>query len=148
MGSFTPHKGTHHFISNDTPISWASSLLRDTQCFISVSERMTHPTHGNIPYTGEHNVPSLSHRGTTNPSHGHTQLMVSLLGRITQFVSWRMYHTTVIINIYHVKTSVCLSLIWLCEWLLKVFILYWNTCVVEHGIRACLKTHSCCRSRS
>ena len=49
---------------------------------------------------------------------------------------------------YHVKTSICWYFIWLCEWLLKVFILCWNTCVVEHGIKACLKTHSCCRSRS
>jgi hypothetical protein len=37
---------------NDTPNSWASS-----------------------PHTGAHNVPSLSQRGTTHPSHGHTQLM-------------------------------------------------------------------------
>jgi hypothetical protein len=27
-------------------------------------------------------------------------------------------------------------LIWLCEWLLEVFFLCWNICVVEHGIRA------------
>jgi hypothetical protein len=25
MGTFTPHRGTHRFISNNTPISWASS---------------------------------------------------------------------------------------------------------------------------
>jgi hypothetical protein len=37
---------------NDTPNSWASS-----------------------PHTGAHNVPSPSQRGTTHPSHGHTQLM-------------------------------------------------------------------------
>jgi hypothetical protein len=37
---------------NDTPNSWASS-----------------------PHTGAHNIPSLSQRGTTHPSHGHTQLM-------------------------------------------------------------------------
>jgi hypothetical protein len=37
---------------NDTPNSWASS-----------------------PHTVAHNVPSLSQRGTTHPSHGHTQLM-------------------------------------------------------------------------
>jgi hypothetical protein len=37
---------------NDTPNSWASS-----------------------PHTGAHNVPSLSQRRTTHPSHGHTQLM-------------------------------------------------------------------------
>jgi hypothetical protein len=75
MGSFTPHRGTHRFISNDTPISWASSLLRGTQRSISVSERTTHPSHGHLPYTGAHNVPSPSQRGTTHPSHGHTQLM-------------------------------------------------------------------------
>jgi hypothetical protein len=37
---------------NDTPNSWASS-----------------------PHTGAHSVPSPSQRGTTHPSHGHTQLM-------------------------------------------------------------------------
>jgi hypothetical protein len=58
MGTFTPHKGTHRFISNDTPISWASFPHRGTQCSISVSERndtpisWAHPTHG------------LSHRPT------------------------------------------------------------------------------------
>jgi hypothetical protein len=81
MGTFTPHRGTHRFISNDTPISWASSphthtgashghrhthrylmgILtphRGTQRSISVSERndtpisWAHPTHG------------LSHRPT------------------------------------------------------------------------------------
>jgi hypothetical protein len=122
MGSFTPHRGTHRFISNDTPISWASSLLRGTQCFISISERTTHPYHGHVPYTRAHNVSSsfkrgtthLSHgnipytgarivpypsqRGTTHPSHGNTQLMGSLLGRLTQYVSWRMSHAVVIIN--------------------------------------------------
>jgi hypothetical protein len=76
MGSFTPHKGTHRFISNDTPISWASSLFqwhttfhlrlrendtpnswasslhRGIQCSTSISERnyspisWEHPTHG------------------------------------------------------------------------------------------------------
>jgi hypothetical protein len=98
MGSFTPHMGTHCFISNNTPISWASSLLRGTQCFISISERMTYPIHGNLPHTGAHNVPSLYQRGTTHPSHGHTQLMGSLSGRLTKFVSWRMSHATIIIN--------------------------------------------------
>jgi hypothetical protein len=29
-----------------------------------------------------------------------------------------------------------------------VFVLCWNTCVVEHGIGACLKTRSYCRSKS
>jgi hypothetical protein len=58
MGTFTPHKGTHHFISNDTPISWKSSPHRGTHRSISVSERndtpisWAHPTHG------------LSHRPT------------------------------------------------------------------------------------
>jgi hypothetical protein len=33
-----------------------------------------------------------------------------------------------------VKTSMYWSLIWLCEWLLKVFILCWNTCVVEQCV--------------
>jgi hypothetical protein len=81
------------------------------------------------PHTGAHNIPSPSQRGTTHPSHGHTQLMgfltphrgtqrsisVSernhtpiswahpthglLSGRLTQSVSWRMSHAAVIINI-------------------------------------------------
>jgi hypothetical protein len=102
MGSFTPHRGTHRFISNDTPISWESSLLRGTQRSISVSERTTHPSHGHLPYTGAHNVPSPSQRGTTHPSHGHTQLMGSLTGRLTQSVSWRMSHASVIINTQHI----------------------------------------------
>jgi hypothetical protein len=61
-----------------TPNSWASS-----------------------PHTGAHNVPSPSQRGTTHPSHGHTQLMGSLSGRLTQSVSWRMSHAAVIINNAH-----------------------------------------------
>jgi hypothetical protein len=41
-----------HLRENETPNSWASS-----------------------PHIGAHNVPSPSQRGTTHPSHGHTQLM-------------------------------------------------------------------------
>jgi hypothetical protein len=109
MGSFTPHRGTHRFIS--------------------VSERTTYPTHGiphpkqghtyfhlclreelhthlmctpnswdSSPHIGAHNVPSPSQRGTTHPSHGHIQLMVSLTGRLTQSMSWRMSHAAIIIN--------------------------------------------------
>jgi hypothetical protein len=33
-------------------------------CLITI-----HPTHG-LPYTGSHNIPSLSQRGTTYPAHG------------------------------------------------------------------------------
>jgi hypothetical protein len=50
------------------------------------------------PHIGAHNIPSLSQRGTTHPSHGHTQLMGFLTGRLTQSVAWRMSHATVIIN--------------------------------------------------
>jgi hypothetical protein len=76
-----------------------------THRFISVSKRTTHPAHGHLPsqghttfhlrlreerhthlmgtpnswasspHTGAHNIPSPSQRGTTHPSHGHTQLM-------------------------------------------------------------------------
>jgi hypothetical protein len=43
---------------------------RPIHCFISVSERTTHPTHG-IPHpTGAHNIPSPSQRRTTHPDHG------------------------------------------------------------------------------
>jgi hypothetical protein len=109
MGSFTPHRGTH--------------------CFISISERTTHPTHGlphprqghttfhlclkeephthlmgspnswaSSPHTGARNVPYPSQRETTNPSHGHVQLMGSLSGRLSHSVSWWMSHAIVIIN--------------------------------------------------
>jgi hypothetical protein len=86
MGSFTPHRGTHHFIS--------------------VSERMTHPTHGHLPFTGTHNVPSLSQRGMTHPSHGNTQLMgfltphrgtqhsISVSERNNTPISWALSHPT------------------------------------------------------
>jgi hypothetical protein len=93
MGSFTPHRvhiassqtihpshghlpflGAHNIHlrlrENDTPSSWASSLLKGTQRFISVSKRTTHPTHGHLPYTGAHSIPSPSQIGTTHPTHG------------------------------------------------------------------------------
>jgi hypothetical protein len=84
MGSFTPHRGTHCFISNDTPISWACSLLRGTQRSIFVLERMTHPAHGHLPYTGAHNVPSPSQRERHTelmgifPTQGHTTFHLRL----------------------------------------------------------------------
>jgi hypothetical protein len=98
----SPHRGTQHSIyvseKNHTPSSWASSPHKGTQHSISVLEMnhthgLPHPTHGN-------NVPSPSQRETTHPSHGHTQLMGSISGRITQSVSWRMSHVVVIINTF------------------------------------------------
>jgi hypothetical protein len=90
MGTFTPHRGTHRFISNDTPISWASSPTqghthRHTHLMgILTPHRGTHIdtpiSWASSPHTGAHNVPSQSQRGTTHPSHGHTQLMGSLIG--------------------------------------------------------------------
>jgi hypothetical protein len=65
---------------NDTPNSWASSLHKGTQRSIFVSER------NNTPISWAH------------PTHGHTQLMGSLIGRLTQSMSWRMSHAAVIIN--------------------------------------------------
>jgi hypothetical protein len=35
------------------------------------------------PHIGAHNIPSPSQRGTTHPSHGNTQLMGFLIGRLT-----------------------------------------------------------------
>jgi hypothetical protein len=58
MGTFTPHRGTHRFISNDTLISWASSPHRGTQRSFSVSER------NDTPISWEHPTHGLSHRPT------------------------------------------------------------------------------------
>jgi hypothetical protein len=63
MGTFTPHRGTHRFISNDTPISWASSPHRGTHIDTPISWESS-------PHIGAHIVPSQSQRGTTHPSHG------------------------------------------------------------------------------
>jgi hypothetical protein len=108
----SPHRGTQHSISvserNHTPNSWAS-LHRGTQHSISVSERNHTPNSwASSPLTQGHNVPSLSQRGTTHPSHGHTQLMGSLSGRLTQSVSWRMSHAAVIIN-KSINNMLCLD---------------------------------------
>ena len=115
MGFITPHRGTHCsiFISerNHKPTSWKHSTHRiphPTQGNKSFLLRLREEPHTHLmgtpnsldssPHTGAHNVPSPSQRGTTHPSHGHTQLMGSLTGRLTQSVSWRMSHVTVIIN--------------------------------------------------
>jgi hypothetical protein len=97
---------------NDTPISWA------------------HPTHG-IPHpTGAHSVPSPSQRGTTHPSHGHTQLMgfltphrgtqrsISILERKNTPISWA--HPTH--GLSHRKTH--------------------SVCVLEYVSRNCNHQHS------
>jgi hypothetical protein len=47
MGTFTPHRGTH-----------------------IVSSQMTHPSHGNPPHIGAHNIPYQSQRRMTHPTHG------------------------------------------------------------------------------
>jgi hypothetical protein len=70
----SPHRGTQHSISvserNHTPSSWAS-LHRGTQHSISVSERNHTPNSwASSLHTGAHNVPSLSQRETTHPTHG------------------------------------------------------------------------------
>jgi hypothetical protein len=82
----SPHRGTQHSIyvleRNHTPNSWAS-LHRVTQHSISVSERNHTPsswasslhTWALHHSTQGHNVPSSSQRGTTHPSHGHTEIM-------------------------------------------------------------------------
>jgi hypothetical protein len=63
MGTFTPHRGTHRFISNDTPISWESSP--HTRAYTS-----THPSHGHSHPTQEHTTSHLSLR-----EERHTHLM-------------------------------------------------------------------------
>jgi hypothetical protein len=77
----SPHRCTQHSISvserNHTPRSWAS-LQRGTQHSISVSERNHTPNSwASSPHTGTQRSISVQ-RGTTHPSHGHTQLMGSL----------------------------------------------------------------------
>jgi hypothetical protein len=42
---------------------------------LSAQRRTVNPSHGILPFLGAHNIPSLSQRGTTHPTHGHTQLM-------------------------------------------------------------------------
>jgi hypothetical protein len=90
---------------NDTPNSWASSPHTGAHNVPSPSQRgTTHPSHGHTQLMGfltPHRGTQRSissQRGTTHPSHGHTQLMGSLTGRLTQSVSWRMSHAAVIIN--------------------------------------------------
>jgi hypothetical protein len=76
MGAFTPHRGTHCFISNDTPISWASSLHRSTQHSISVSERNDTPIScASSLYRGTQRSIFVSKRNNTpiswaQPTHG------------------------------------------------------------------------------
>jgi hypothetical protein len=76
MGTFTPHRGTHRFISNDTPISWASSPHRDTQCSISISERNDTPiSWASSPHRGTHRTIFVSEGNDTpiswaHPTHG------------------------------------------------------------------------------
>jgi hypothetical protein len=74
MGTFTPHRGTHRFISNDTPISWASSPHRGTQ---PQSQGNTHTHLMGIltPHRGTQRSISVSERNDTpiswaHPTHG------------------------------------------------------------------------------
>jgi hypothetical protein len=50
MGTFTPHGGTHRFISNDTPISWASSPHTGSYTLMHPSHGHPHPTQGHIAF--------------------------------------------------------------------------------------------------
>jgi hypothetical protein len=76
MGSFTPHRGTHRFISNDTPISWASSLLRGTQRFhLRLRENDTPNSWASSLHRGTQRSISVSERNYTpiswaHPTHG------------------------------------------------------------------------------
>ena len=63
MDTFTLHRGTHRFISNDTPISWAFSP--HTGAYTSAD-----PSHGHPYLTQEHTVFHLSLR-----EERHTYLM-------------------------------------------------------------------------
>jgi hypothetical protein len=131
MGTFTPHRGTHHLISiqrgtthpshghphptqghtlfhlnpkrNDTPIKWAPSPHTAVHIISSQSreERHTHLMGILTPQRGTHRFISIQ-RGTTHPSHEHTQHMGSLTGRLNlvseENVPSRMSHEAAIIN--------------------------------------------------
>jgi hypothetical protein len=100
---------THRFISvserTTHPTHWLPHLAQGHTTFHLRLREESH-THlmgtpnswASSTSTGAHNVPSSPQRGTTHRSHGHTQLMGSLLGRLTQFVSSRMSYAAVIIN--------------------------------------------------
>jgi hypothetical protein len=75
MGSFTPHRGTHRFISNDTPISWESSLLRGTQRSSRLRENDTPISWASSLHRGTQRSISVSERNNTpiswaHPTHG------------------------------------------------------------------------------
>ena len=50
MSTFTPHRGTHRFISNDTPISWAFSPLPGAHTSTHTSHGHPYPTHGHTTF--------------------------------------------------------------------------------------------------
>jgi hypothetical protein len=94
---------------NDAPNSWdfphvhlcsTTSTCNSTDLLSHCVTQENHPKYhlNSLHKGGQHNVQVLSHIGTTHPSHGHTQLMGSLSGRLTQSVSWRVSHVAVIIN--------------------------------------------------
>jgi hypothetical protein len=85
MGTFIPHRGTHRFISNKTPISWASSPHSGTQCPISVSERKNTPiSWASSPHRStQHSIFVLGRNDTpilwAHPTHGLSHRMTHLV---------------------------------------------------------------------
>jgi hypothetical protein len=75
------------------------SIRQETTCHDNSVQSLTYTHHMGTftPHRGTHHIISVQ-RGTIHPSHGHTQHMGSLTGRLTQSVSWRMSHEAVIIN--------------------------------------------------
>ena len=77
----------HHIVStlytkeNSKPIRWAPSPLTGVHI---VSSQTTHPTHGHLPYSGAHNIPSPSQRERHTqlmgifPTQGHTTFLLRL----------------------------------------------------------------------
>jgi hypothetical protein len=87
----SPHRDTQHSISiserNHTPNSWDSSPhTMNTTFHLRLREEphiqlMVIPNSwDSLPHTKAHTIYSSSHRGTTDLTHGHTQLMGFLSG--------------------------------------------------------------------
>ena len=73
MGTFTPHMGTHRFISNNTPISWEFSPHTGAHTSTRPSHGHPYPTQGHT-HRHTHLMGILTHTGaptSIRPSHGH-----------------------------------------------------------------------------
>jgi hypothetical protein len=90
MGTFTPHSGTHCFISNNTPMSWESSPNKGKKHSISVLKR------NNTPISWENPTYRLSHRSTHSVcvledvsrsyNHQHEELLPTTFSKMDEIV--------------------------------------------------------------